>query len=242
MVTQVRNYWFNQAWEKYKAVRERQEHTGGDGGDADRDNNLDLDNSDKDADGDIAVNRSKPKRNQKPKFSERVLDTFEQSKNFVLIDAVYVTQYSYTKYTNPISRARDDESVVHLCDFNSSADILDFEDDFTPKQKCVDSDDEKPSEVSKMLTRALDGMEAKRRQQEELDRVTLDLAMKHDQWEQEEHEERHAKAHRKETQDRRNAGAREWAQAMQMLDHTNPLVQQRGEQLVAKLTEEEEGE
>ena len=90
MATQVRNYWFNQAWEKYKAVRERQEHTGGGDGDADR--SLDLDADDSDADGDdLAVDGSKPKRTKKVQFSPQVLDNFENSRIFELIDAVYVT-------------------------------------------------------------------------------------------------------------------------------------------------------
>ena len=33
---QVKNYWTNQAWEKYKAVRQLQNHTGGGDGDDDQ--------------------------------------------------------------------------------------------------------------------------------------------------------------------------------------------------------------
>ncbi|KAJ3738098.1 hypothetical protein EV360DRAFT_90833, partial [Lentinula raphanica] len=63
--TQLSNYWKLQAWEKYKAVRERQEHTGGGDGDADR--------MDEEQKGRV----SKRGRN---KFSEDVLDAFETSK------------------------------------------------------------------------------------------------------------------------------------------------------------------
>ena len=93
-----------------------------------------------------------------------------------------------------------------------------------------------------MLGRALEGMEAKRRRQEEIDKANLDLAQKRDQREQEEHDERRAEARRKEAQEKRDAHAKEWAQVMQMLDHANPLVQQRGERLAAKLTAEEADE
>ena len=89
-MTQVWNYWFNQAWEKYKAVHKRQEHTGGGDGDADR--SLDLDADDSAADGDdLAVDGSKPKWTKKVQFSPQVLDNFENSWIFKLIDVVYVT-------------------------------------------------------------------------------------------------------------------------------------------------------
>ena len=84
-------------------------------------------------------------------------------------------------------------------------------------------------------------MEGKRRRQEELDKANLDLAKKRDQREQEEHEQRQREAHRKEVQELRDNQAKEWAQVMQMLDHANPLVRQRGERLAARLTAEEVG-
>jgi hypothetical protein len=130
-------------------------------------------------------------------------------------------------YTNDICRACNDESVVCLHDFNSSADLSDDE-EFVSKRKCVDSDDES-KEMSKMLGHALEGMEAKRRRQDEIDKINLDLAKKCDQCEQEEHDERCAKACRKEAQEKQDARVKEWAQVMQMLDHTNPFVQQCGE-------------
>jgi hypothetical protein len=85
-------------------------------------------------------------------------------------------------------------------------------------------------------------MEAKCQWQEEIDKINLDLAKKWDQCEQEEHELKQANAWRQEAQERREARGKEWAQAMKMLDHTNPLIQRQGERLVAKLTEEEEHE
>ena len=140
-------------------------------------------------------------------------------------------------YANDICRACNDESVVCLRDFNSSADLSDDE-EFVSKRKRVDSDDES-KEMSKMLGRALEGMEAKRRRQDEIDKINVDLAKKCDQREQEEHDERRAEARRKEAQEKRDARVKEWAQVMQMLDHTNPFVQQHGERLAAKLTAEE---
>ena len=84
-------------------------------------------------------------------------------------------------------------------------------------------------------------MEGKQRQQEELDKANLDLAKKRDQHKQEEHKQRRREAHRKEVQELHDNQAKEWAQVMQMLDHTNPLVLQHGEQVAARLTTEEEG-
>ncbi|KAG2132031.1 hypothetical protein DEU56DRAFT_757386 [Suillus clintonianus] len=73
---QIRNFWHNQAWPKYKAVRERQEHTiGGDG--------------DEDGEGDELDNGMKRKRTSKKKVSKKVLDEFEASEIFRAIDAVH---------------------------------------------------------------------------------------------------------------------------------------------------------
>lgn len=67
-------------------MRRRQEHTGGGDGDAKR---YDSEAGDDESE-EMAVNGAKRKRNQKTKahFSEKVLDDFERSEVFKLIDAV----------------------------------------------------------------------------------------------------------------------------------------------------------
>lgn len=87
---QIRNYWVNQAWAKYKAVREMQEHTGGGDGDADRavDSGEDTDEDDNDEDeGEIVVG-GKRKRRKMTRFgySMETLREFQQSKIFDMID------------------------------------------------------------------------------------------------------------------------------------------------------------
>ncbi|KAJ3885268.1 hypothetical protein GG344DRAFT_82912 [Lentinula edodes] len=71
--TQLSNAW-KALWEKYKAVCECQEHTGGGDGDADR--------------GEDDKSKEQIARRGKAKFSERVLNAFEGSKIFELLDKV----------------------------------------------------------------------------------------------------------------------------------------------------------
>jgi hypothetical protein len=98
---QISNYWLGQAWEKYKAVRRNQGHTGGGDGDEDRrDVGLDLDaldagsssSSETDDSSSGGKRKRKPKKSMKMKFSRKVLDEFEKSEAFELIDKVYVPQ------------------------------------------------------------------------------------------------------------------------------------------------------
>jgi hypothetical protein len=76
-------------------VHQRQLHTGGGDRDADHDLILDTDNSDSDGEDNLAVDGNKPKWNKKVQFSERVLNAFENSQIFELIDAMYVIFYIY---------------------------------------------------------------------------------------------------------------------------------------------------
>jgi len=77
--------------------------------------------------------------------------------------------------------------------------------------------------MSKMLGCALEGMEAKLQCQDEIDKINLDLVKKHDQHEQEEHDERFAEAHRKEAQEKQDAHVKKWAQVMEMLEPYKPF-------------------
>ncbi|KAF9233546.1 hypothetical protein BU15DRAFT_73521 [Melanogaster broomeanus] len=87
--TQIRNYWWGQAWEKYKQARELEKHTGGGDGDEDRlEGKTDEDSGVEDED-DVALDGTKRKRAaKKPKFSRKVLEAFKESKLYEMIDAV----------------------------------------------------------------------------------------------------------------------------------------------------------
>ncbi|KAG2134075.1 hypothetical protein DEU56DRAFT_756981 [Suillus clintonianus] len=87
---QVRNFWHGQAWEKYKAVREREEHTGGGDGDED--------GSDAECSGE---------------FSAKVLDEFAKSKIYQLIDAV-------ARNDKSVIRHREYHSATPLSDEDAS--------------------------------------------------------------------------------------------------------------------------
>ena len=96
-VEQVRNCW-NRFWSLFKCVRRRQEHTGGGDGDE-----VDLDDSeDGDDEGEVpetGTKRKKPppkkhgkdgsKEGSREQFSPGVMDSFEQSEFYALIDKVY---------------------------------------------------------------------------------------------------------------------------------------------------------
>lgn len=101
-VKQVTGFWHNQAWAKYKACRERAEHTGGGDGDADIDLTRDSSDSSLDEGSDANVKKvvdlevgAKRKRGVKTQwgYSNEVLDEFEQSKMFELIDNVCVPNF-----------------------------------------------------------------------------------------------------------------------------------------------------
>lgn len=83
--TQIHNFWHNQAWPKYKAVQEWQEHTGG--GDRDEDDDRDEVEGESVED-DIALDGTKWKHTSKKKISKKVLDKFKASELFKTIDAV----------------------------------------------------------------------------------------------------------------------------------------------------------
>jgi hypothetical protein len=85
----------NRLWDIYKAVRRRQEHTGGGDGDDATDDETDEDgNDDVDVDDgpEGANKRKKPKKTARGRFSKKTLDAFEESEFYVLIDAVYISR------------------------------------------------------------------------------------------------------------------------------------------------------
>ncbi|KAK7457877.1 hypothetical protein VKT23_010221 [Stygiomarasmius scandens] len=111
-VSQVKSFWLA-VFEKYKAVRVRQEHTGGGDGDADSDA--------EETKSDLKRKRVTNTR----RFSTAVLDAFEESEYFEVIDKV----------------AHDDESVVRPEVFNSVTDNNDNDDNESegPKPKRLKS-------------------------------------------------------------------------------------------------------
>ncbi|KAI0039148.1 hypothetical protein FA95DRAFT_1612804 [Auriscalpium vulgare] len=221
--TQIRNYWWNQAWEKYKAVRIMSQHTGGGDGDADR-----------------QIREGKAKvRNM---FSQKVLDAFEASRIYEAINKV----------------AKDDASVVRHDDFSSARAVSDDDgsnsehetaddehsdssgDSHTNKKSKAGKKSQKKrkrgdgsDDFSSMVARALKNVEARNKRQEKVDKIQLDLAKLHEERERQEFEERREQA-------RRKAATEQWATAMAMVDHVNPLIRQQGERLVQRLTDEEE--
>lgn len=87
-VKSVANMW-TRMWALYKAVRRRQEHTGG--GDGDQETGPEDDGDDgEDEDGDEASEKTKKRKKAKTKerFTKSVMDTFESSMFFQVLDDV----------------------------------------------------------------------------------------------------------------------------------------------------------
>ncbi|KAG1849312.1 hypothetical protein C8R48DRAFT_778561 [Suillus tomentosus] len=134
---QVRNYWHNQALEKYKACHIRQEHTGGGDGDADK---------------------------QDLGFSDEVLDAFEASEIYQLID----------------SRARNDESIVRHQDYNSSPPVNDDESGGPAKKHLKRTESDENTETSRLLQQAVIGIAERNQKQAKAEDERLELARKKD--------------------------------------------------------------
>ena len=80
----VRNMW-NRYWSMFKEVRRRQEHTGGgDGDDATEDDGEDED----EREGAHEKKRKRAGQAKKVRYTKNVLDSFESSSFFAIIDAV----------------------------------------------------------------------------------------------------------------------------------------------------------
>ncbi|KAG1722887.1 uncharacterized protein EDB91DRAFT_1272395 [Suillus paluster] len=225
---QIRNFWHNQAWPKYKAVREWQEHTGGGDGDEDDDGDEVEGESVED---DIALDGTKRKHTSKKKILKKVLDEFEASELFKTIDAI----------------ARNDSMVVCSHDINSSVSISNNE---TPLKKCVcksillEANDF--SDTTGLLREMMGTMGEHHKRQEKVDETNLQVAklnmevtLKHEKREQEEYEQHQADIRAKREEAQRKAQQEEWQQASEFLNHPNPLIRARGERMAERLTAEE---
>ncbi|KAG2112865.1 hypothetical protein DEU56DRAFT_762003 [Suillus clintonianus] len=148
---QIRNFWHNQAWPKYKAVRERQEHTGGGDGDEDGEGD-ELDGECGNiVEDDVALDGTKRKRTSKKKVSKKVLDEFEASEIFRAIDAVH--------------------------DINSSESISD--DETPPKKrmhKSASFEANDISDTSTLLRDMMGTMGERHRRQAKVDETNLEVA------------------------------------------------------------------
>lgn len=183
---QITNFW-QTCWDKYKAVRKQQEHTGGGDGDESRDDagsGSDTDNEE------LSISGEKRKRAGKPKneFSSTVLDKFEQSKIFDMIDKVYVPVSFYFICYSCLCSAQNDESVLRHRDFNSSNAVSDDE---TPSIKRIKrSASAEDSVGDDVLQQALVGLKSKYKREEERDKAAHALALKKEERERAEYEMR----------------------------------------------------
>ncbi|KAF8152558.1 hypothetical protein B0H34DRAFT_861765 [Crassisporium funariophilum] len=210
LALQIKNYFTNQAWEKYKAVRERQVHTGGGDGDAKRVDALSSSNDkDSDSDQEEPTETGKRKCKGREKFSQTVLDEFEKSEIFKLIDAV----------------ANKDITVIRPRDYNSHMPISDDE---TPMKKCrlqrsasKDSDSLDSPSHGQYLKQAVEAISKK------LEKERREAA---------EQAERQELAKQKLALEERESHGREWERALQMIEHANAQVRAAGERLLAKLS------
>ncbi|KAJ4488805.1 hypothetical protein C8J55DRAFT_604065 [Lentinula edodes] len=211
--TQLSNAW-KALWEKYKAVRERQEHTGGGDGDADR--------------GEDDKIKERIARRGKAKFSERVLDAFEASKIFELLDKV----------------AHDDSSVVRGQNMNSTSSISEPEsssDDEEKKRKKkkkrtkrnrLSDDDEEEITRDKFLADAVGAIQDKNKVAREMEYKNYELALKRDKREEKAKQEELKLA----VAQRRNV---EWERATKMMESPIAKIRQMGEALAERLCSEE---
>ncbi|KAJ3898102.1 hypothetical protein F5879DRAFT_995151 [Lentinula edodes] len=161
--TQLSNAW-KALWEKCKAVRECQEHTGEGDGDAD------CSEDDK--------SKERIARQGKAKFSERVLDAFEASKIFELLDKV----------------AHDDSSVILGQNMNFTSSISEpksSSDDKEKKRKKkktkrnhLSNDDKEEITYDKFLADAVGAIQDKNKVAREMEYKNYELALKRDKQEE----------------------------------------------------------
>ncbi len=122
-LTQVHNYVLNQAWDKYKACKEWEEHMGGGDGDADHEVG--------ENDDDEALDKKKPRPKRKKgalpgNYSLKVLQAFKESEVYELLDVQYVVQFDHrSAWPNYlICRAQGNDTIIQTFDCNSAEDIL----------------------------------------------------------------------------------------------------------------------
>ncbi|KAJ3925056.1 MAG: hypothetical protein NXY57DRAFT_1044429, partial [Lentinula lateritia] len=172
--TQLSNAW-KALWEKYKAVRERQEHTGGGNGDADR--------------GEDDKSKERIARRGKAKFSERVLDAFEASKIFELLD----------KVISEPERSSDDEEKKRKKKKKKT------------KRNCLSDNDKEESTHDKFLADAVGAIQDKNKVAEEMEYKSYELTLKRDKQEEKAKQEELKLA----VAQRRNI---EWERATKMME------------------------
>ncbi|KZV84747.1 hypothetical protein EXIGLDRAFT_776222 [Exidia glandulosa HHB12029] len=149
---QVRNF-FTIAWSKYAAVKRRQlrrqKHTGGGDGDADNPLAPTFEGSDNGGRG---------------KFSDAVLDAFENGPLFPLIDRV----------------AKNDANIVRKREWSSGASVSDAEDERKPKRAKTEDDDDSKDAISALVT----SMKEKGKAEAEIGRANLELQRMREEREQ----------------------------------------------------------
>ncbi|KAF8995054.1 hypothetical protein BDQ17DRAFT_1330805 [Cyathus striatus] len=184
----IRNYWTLQAMPKYKAVREREKHMGG----GDRDEPAQMSDSNK-------------RKKTSYKFSAQVLDDFQDSKIFELINSV----------------AHDDADIIH------------DEDESTPR-KCLkplglecSSSNELFDSHHRLLSDAVEAMKQKARnseheeeeQQERRELMTRQLECESKKLE-----------HESQTMEMES-----WKMVMQMMSHADARIVVKGEEMRNRL-------
>ncbi|OAX35524.1 WD40 repeat-like protein [Rhizopogon vinicolor AM-OR11-026] len=224
---QVRNYWWNRAWEKYKQVKEMEKHTGGDGGADDR---IDTQSGDEDVEdvdmgGIFALDGMKRKEGvTKAKFARHTLEAFKKTQIFRLIDEV----------------AYNDATVDRIYDADSSYTISISDDEVPPMKsarKSASLDSDAYTEITTLLRNMMGLMRDRDKRQARLDQLNMELALKH---EQVKHTEHQATTHFKEVQEAHKERAEQWVRAGEMLQHPNSLIQKQGERLAKRLDQLEE--
>ncbi|RDX43334.1 hypothetical protein OH76DRAFT_1487919 [Lentinus brumalis] len=214
---QIRNFWSNNAFKKYKEIRSQLSHTGGGDPDAAR---MDGDQSTSDLrpekKSDVTFTRTRA-------FSASVLLAFYQSKMYDLIDAV----------------AWSDSAVERMRKYNSSDPVSQ-----TKKQRKGDGSsaggDAESGEPTYMVE-AFRQFAERNKATQELERQRLELEKRREAREEEDRKER---AEIRRRQDKREAqAAREvqWKRAMDMCASEHALLRDRGLKLMERL-EAEEGE
>ncbi|KAG2336562.1 hypothetical protein BDR05DRAFT_1005736 [Suillus weaverae] len=180
---QVRNFWWNQAWEKYKQVKEMEEHTGGGDGDDDR---ITAESGDEEEaevlnldtkDNTLALDGTKCGKNTtKAKFTHHMLQAFKETEIFRLIDKV----------------AWNDATVIRAHNINSSDSISISDDETTPLKKrahkSASLNSDSYGKTTSLLRNMMGSMSQCYEWQERLDQLNMELAQKREKQEQAEYE------------------------------------------------------
>ncbi len=221
----------------------------------------DVDHEVGENDDDEALDKKKPRPKRKKgalpgNYSLKVLQAFKESEVYELLDARYVVQFDHrSAWPNYlICRAQGNDTVIRTFDCNSAEDILaltDTKDDEqfkTPAKKQIRKQDSQASTGSSpdtnaaLLQDAILTLKTKAQNTDGIAQENLRLAKKRNAWEEEDCKERREMARRQELRKDKELRVKEWAQAMEMLNHVNPHVQKAGEDLIKKLSATEEQE